>query len=69
MPKSSIEVSTNTSDASFAGALCASTRSTTPARIVIGNVTAWIQPRQVGFTSAREMPSSSTGMFGRSEPC
>ncbi len=70
MPKSSIDVSTNTADAHFAGAPCASTMSTMPAAIVTGNVPAWIQPRHLGLTSAGcAMESSSRGMFGRSGPC
>ena len=59
----------NTADAHLAGAPCARQISTMPAAMVTGKVPAWIQPRQVGFSSAGWAgEASSSGMFGSSGP-
>lgn len=64
LPKSSNDDSVNTAEAHFAGAPSARTISTMPATRATGTVPAWIQPRQLGFASARGCSASMRGSRG-----
>ena len=57
MPNSIMLVKVKTAVAHFATVPSATEMSTLPAMTVIGNVAAWIHPRQLGFTSASAEPA------------